>query len=148
MDSMHYFSLQITVTRKTHAIKRDFLIWMTSVRQATKRRCSCALIWKYTFICDYWWARQSIHITLIAVDRYLAATHPWGIKRFQTRRNLACNRFISYSSQLSIYNIKVCWILIIFNVGIPIQVRWHLYIETARRFIASGPHAICFKQVR
>ena len=26
---------------------------------------------KYTFICVYWWTRQRIHNTLIAVDRYL-----------------------------------------------------------------------------
>ena len=55
----------------THAIKRHFLIWMTTVRQPTKHRCSCVLTLKYTFICVYWWTRQRIHNTLIAVDRYL-----------------------------------------------------------------------------
>ena len=59
------------VTITTHAIKRHFLIWMTMVRQSTKRRCSCVLTFKYTFICVYWWTRQRIHITLIVVDRYL-----------------------------------------------------------------------------
>ena len=29
----------ITIT--THAIKRDFLIWMMTVKQPMKRRCSC-----------------------------------------------------------------------------------------------------------
>ena len=59
----------ITIT--THAIKRHFLIWMTKVRQPTKRRCSCVLALRYTFICVYWWTRQRIHNTLILVDRYL-----------------------------------------------------------------------------
>ena len=31
------------VTITTHAIKRHYLIWMTTVRQPTKRRCSCVL---------------------------------------------------------------------------------------------------------
>ena len=55
----------------THAIKRDYLIWMTTVGQPTKRQRSCVLILKYTFICVYWWTRQRIHSTLIVVDRYL-----------------------------------------------------------------------------
>ena len=55
----------------THAIKRHFLIWMMTVRQPMKRRCSCVLILKYTAICVYWWTRQRIHNTLIVVDRYL-----------------------------------------------------------------------------
>ena len=59
------------VTITTHAIKRDYLIWMTTVRQPTKRWCSCVLTLKYTFICVYWWTRQRIHNTLIEVDRYL-----------------------------------------------------------------------------
>ena len=59
------------VTITTHAIKRHFLIWMTTVRQPTKRRRSGVLILKYTFICVYWWTRQRIHNTLIAVDQYL-----------------------------------------------------------------------------
>ena len=59
------------VTITTHAIKRHFLIWMTTVRQPTKRRRSCALTIKYTIICVYWWTRQIIHNTLILVDRYL-----------------------------------------------------------------------------
>ena len=58
-------------TITTHAIKRHFLIWMTTVRQPTKRRCSCVLTLKCTFICVYWWTRQRIHNTLIVVDRYL-----------------------------------------------------------------------------
>ena len=44
---------------------------MTTVRQPTKRRRSCVLTLKYTFICVYWWTRQRIHNTLIVVDRYL-----------------------------------------------------------------------------
>ena len=59
----------ITIT--THAIKRHFLIWMTTVRQPMKRRCSRGLTLRYTFICVYWWTRQRIHNTLIVVDRYL-----------------------------------------------------------------------------
>ena len=31
------------VTITTHAIKRHYLIWMTTVRQPSKRRCSCVL---------------------------------------------------------------------------------------------------------
>ena len=58
------------VTTTTHAIKRDYLIWMTTVRQPTKRRHSCVLTLKYV-ICVYWWTRQRIHNTLIVVDRYL-----------------------------------------------------------------------------
>ena len=59
------------VTITTHAIKRHFLIWMTTMRQPMKRRCSCVLTLKYTFICVSWWTRQRIHNTLIVVDRYL-----------------------------------------------------------------------------
>ena len=59
------------VTITTHAIKPHFLIWMTTMRQLTKRWCSCVLVLKYTFICVYWWTRQRIHNTLIVVDRYL-----------------------------------------------------------------------------
>ena len=59
------------VTITTHAIKRHFLIWMTTARQPTKRRRSCVLTLKYIFFCVYWWTRQRIHNTLIVVDRYL-----------------------------------------------------------------------------
>ena len=59
------------VTITTHAIKRHFRIWVTKSRQPTKRRCSCVLTLKCTFICVYWWTRQRLHNTLIAVDRYL-----------------------------------------------------------------------------
>ena len=59
------------VTITTYAIKRHFHIWMTTVRQPTKHRRSRVLTLKYTFICVYWWTRQRIHNTLIAVDRYL-----------------------------------------------------------------------------
>ena len=41
------------------------------MRQLSKCRCSWVLTLKYTFICVYWWTRQRIHNTLIAVDRYL-----------------------------------------------------------------------------
>ena len=92
------------VTITTHATRRHFLVWMTMVRQPTKRRCSCALTLRYTFICVYWWTRQRIHNTLIVVDRYLRRM---GIKRFQTRQSLVWNRFIPHASQVSIYHIKV-----------------------------------------
>ena len=59
------------VTMTTHAVTRYFLIWMTTMRQPTKRRRSCVLTLKYTFICVYWWTRQIIHNTLTVVDRYL-----------------------------------------------------------------------------
>ena len=59
-----------SVTITTHAIKRYFLIWMTTVRQLTKRRRSCISTFKYTIICVYWWTRQRIHNTLIVVDWY------------------------------------------------------------------------------
>ena len=59
------------VTVTTHAIKRHFLIWMTTMRQSKKRQSSCVLTLKCTFICVYWWTRQKIHNTLIVVDRYL-----------------------------------------------------------------------------
>ena len=59
------------VTIMTHAIKRHFLIWMTTARQPTKCLCSCVLTLKYTFFCVYSWTRQRIHNTLIVVDRYL-----------------------------------------------------------------------------
>ena len=92
------------VTITTHAIKRYFLIWTTTVREPTKRRCSRVLTLKYTFVCVYWWTRQRIHNTLTVVDRYLRLM---GIKRFQTRRSLVWNRFIPHSSQVSIYHIKL-----------------------------------------
>ena len=60
-----------SVAMTTHAIKRHFLIWMTTVRQPTKRQRSCVLTSKYIFICVYWWTRQRIHNTLIVVDWYL-----------------------------------------------------------------------------
>ena len=101
----------VTITK--HAIKRHFLIWMTTARQPTKGQCSCVLTLKYTFICVYWCTRQRIHNTLIVVDRYL--------------------QLMGNKMQVSVYHIKVYWILIIFNMGIPILVRQHLCIETAPR---------------
>ena len=59
------------VTITMHEIKRLFLIWVTTVRQPTKRRRSCVLTLEYTFFGVYWWTRQRIHNTLIVVDRYL-----------------------------------------------------------------------------
>ena len=59
------------VTITTHAIKRLFLIWMTMRRQPMKRRCSCVLTLKYTFIGVYLWTRQRIHKTLVVIDLYL-----------------------------------------------------------------------------
>ena len=60
-----------SVAIMTRAIKHHFLIWMTMVRQPTKRPCSCVLTLKYTFICIYLWTRQTIHNTVIVVDWYL-----------------------------------------------------------------------------
>ena len=59
------------VTITTDAIKHHFLMWMTTMRQPTKRWCSCVLTLNCTFICVYWWTIQRIHNTLIVVDRYL-----------------------------------------------------------------------------
>ena len=44
------------------------------------------------------------------VGRSIHATH-WGggVKRFHTQRNIVCYRFISHSSQVSPYHIKVIW---------------------------------------
>ena len=92
------------VTITTHAIKRHLLVWMTTLRQPTERRCSSVLTLKCTIICVYWWTRQRIHNTLIVVDRYLRLM---GIKRFQTRRSLVWNRFIPHSSHVSINHTKV-----------------------------------------
>ena len=73
MGDMLFFIVnnRLGVTITMHAIKRHFLIWMTTVRQPTKRRCSCVSTLKCTFICVYLWTRQRIHNTLIVVDRYL-----------------------------------------------------------------------------
>ena len=84
----HITNNRLGVTITTHATKRHFLIWMTTMRQPTKRRCSCVLSLKYTFICVCWWTRQRIHNTLIVVDRYLRLM---GDK-------------IPHSSQVSIYH--------------------------------------------
>ena len=54
------------VTITTHAIKRNFLIWMTTVRQPYETPTFLCLN-----LCVYWWTRQRIHNTLIVVDRYL-----------------------------------------------------------------------------
>ena len=43
------------VTITTRAVKRHFLIWMTMMRQPTKRRCSCVSTLIYTLSCVYWW---------------------------------------------------------------------------------------------
>ena len=60
------------VTITTHAIKYHFLVWITTVKQLTKRWCSGVLTLKCTFICVHRWMRQRrIHNTLIVVDRYL-----------------------------------------------------------------------------
>ena len=56
------------VTITTHAIKRQFLIWMTTSKQPTKRRCSCVKIHLYLCLLVN---EKRIHDTLIAVDRYL-----------------------------------------------------------------------------
>ena len=56
------------VTITTHAIKRHFLIWMTTTYETPMFLCFNL---KITFICVYWWKRQRIHNTLIVVDWYL-----------------------------------------------------------------------------
>ena len=79
----------------THAMMCHFYMWMTTVRQPTKSRCTCVLTLKYTFICVYWWTRQRIRKTLIMVDRYLLRK---GDKTFYAPR------FIPHLSQVSIYH--------------------------------------------
>ena len=61
------------VTITTHEIMRHFLIWVTTVRQPTKRRCSCILTLKYTFICVYWWASSGIVLSPMS-HRYRSTT--------------------------------------------------------------------------
>ena len=121
-------SHSITIT--THAIKRHFLIWMTTVGQLTKSWCYCVLTLKYTFICVCWWTRQRIHNTLIVADRYLRLM---GEKTIPDSAEPRLESLYPHSSQVSIYHIKVWWILIIFKIGIPILVRWHIHNETAPR---------------
>ena len=65
----------VTITK--HAIKRQFLTWMTMVRQPTKRWPSCVLTSKYTFICVYWWTRQRIRNGVTAVLHEAKSTTPW-----------------------------------------------------------------------
>ena len=92
------------VTITTHAIKRHFLIWMTTVRQPTKRQCSRVLTLKwplFVFIGER--DKESTTPWLWWID----TCDSWGIKQFQTRRSLVWNRFIPHSSQVSIYHIKV-----------------------------------------
>ena len=96
------------VTITTHVIKRDFPIWMTTARQPRKRRCPSALIIKHTFICIYCWTRQIIHHTLIVVDRNLRLMGDKTIPDSRVPRLASL-----YSSQVSIYHIKVWWIFII-----------------------------------
>ena len=104
------------VTMTKYAIKCDFLIWMTTVRQPTKRRCSCVLILKYAFVCVYLWTRQRIHYTLIVVDRYLRFM---GAKTIPDSAEPRLESFIFHSSQVSIYHIKVWCILIVCIMEIP-----------------------------
>ena len=40
-------------------------------RQSTGHQCSRVFTLKHTFIYVYWWTQQSIHNTLIVLDRYL-----------------------------------------------------------------------------
>ena len=92
------------VTITTHAIKRDCLIWMTTVRQPTKRRRFCILTLKtplFVFIGER--DKESTTPWLRKID----TCDSWGMKRFQTRRSLVWNRFIPHSSQVSIYHAKV-----------------------------------------
>ena len=91
------------VTITTHATKRHFLIWMTTVRQPTKRRRSCVYLKIHFYLCLL--VNETKNPQHLDCGRSIPATHG-GIKRFQTRRSLVWNRFIPHSSQVSIYHIK------------------------------------------
>ena len=112
-------------TITTHAIKRHFLIWMTPVRQPTERRCSCVLTLKYTFICVYWWTRQRIHNTLIVVDRYLRLM---GDKTIPDSAEPRLESF--YPPFVAGIDLPHQDVVDSSNPwhGIPILVRWHIYI--------------------
>ena len=146
MYDMRYFASQITVTITTHAIKRHFLIWMTTVRQPTKRRHSCVLTLKYIFICIYWWTRQRIHNTLIVADRYLRLM---GDKTIPDSAEPRLESFYlpfvagidlphqgvvdSYNLRMAISMLKIRRPLgrLIFNMGIAIPGKTVFLIETA-----------------
>ena len=134
------------VTIMTHAIKRHFLIWMTTVRQPTKRRHSCVLTLKYIFICVYWWTRQRIHNTLIVADRYLRLmgdkTIPDSAEPrlesfylpFVTGIDLPHQGVVdSYNLRMAISMLKIRRPLgrLIFNMGIAIPGKTVFLIETA-----------------
>ena len=134
------------VTITTHAIKRHFLIWMTTVRQPTKRRRSCVLTLNCTFICVYWWTRQRIHNTLIVVDRYLRLM---GDKTIPDSAEPRLESFYppfvagidlphqgvvdSYNLHMAISMLKIRRPLgrLIFNMGIAIPGKTVFLIETA-----------------
>ena len=141
------------VTITTHAIKRHFLIWMTTMRQPSKRRCSCVLTLKRISICVYWWTRQGIHYILIVVDRYLRLVGDNTIPdSAEPRLESFSPPFVagidlphqgvvdSYIPGMGIPMSKIrrSWDRLIFNMGTPILVRRHLYIETAPRFWFCG----------
>ena len=101
------------VTITTHAIKRHYLIWVTTMRQPTKHRRSCVLTFKYSPICVYWWTKQRIHNTLIVVNRYLQLMGDYKnplqldvVDRYLRRMGDKndSNRFIPHESQVSIYH--------------------------------------------
>ena len=130
----------------THAIKRHFLIWMMTVRQPMKRRCSCVLTLKYTVICVHWWTRQRIHNTLIVVDRYLRLM---GDKTIPDSAEPRLESFYppfvagidlphqgvvdSYNLRMAISMLKIRRPLgrLIFNMGIAIPGKTVFLIETA-----------------
>ena len=91
----------------------NFLIWVTMVRQLATRWYRDIFTMKYEtknpLHLDYGTLIYATNGELNDFSRFI----PHEIKRFQTRRSLAWNRFISDSSQVSIYCIKMCWLLII-----------------------------------
>ena len=138
------------VTITTHAIKRHFLIWMTTVRQPTKRRRSCVLTLNYTFICVYWWTRQRIHNTLIVVDRYLRLMGDNTIPdSAEPRLESFYPAFVagidlphqgvvdSYNLRMVISMLKIRRPLgrLIFNMGIAIPGKTVFLIETASSYV-------------
>ena len=121
---------------------------MTTVRQPTKHRRSCVLTLKYIFICVYWWTRQRIHNTLIAVDRYLRLMGDKTIPdSAEPRLDLFYPPFVagidlphqgvvdSYNLHMAISMLKIRRPLghLIFNRGIAIPGKTVFLIETAPR---------------
>ena len=113
VDGMHYFAPQITkclllVAIWARATPCLILIYLDKDGETNW----VTLIWwcfrlKYAI---YQWTRQRIHNTLIVIGRYLRLM---GDKTIPNSAGLVWNRCITHSPQVSIYHIKVWWILII-----------------------------------